>query len=127
MGNYEIDLKSVSTTGNIYNLPVLSYPGYTLGTDTPYTYRGTLNENWMVGDQITFNPHFSLLAGANEPIYKMHPLTTSGTENHASAYDTSKLTPSFSLVYKPTDWVTTYATYIQSLQNGTQVLNSGTN
>ena len=46
------------------------------------------------------------------------PLTSSVTQ--------SKLTPTYSLIYKPVSWVSTYATYSESLQNGSPVpLNQG--
>ncbi|MFV7791632.1 TonB-dependent receptor domain-containing protein, partial [Aliarcobacter lanthieri] len=36
-------------------------------------------------------------------------------------YDVSKLTPTLSLIYKPLENLTTYATYIESLEQGTIV------
>ncbi len=43
----------------------------------------------------------------------------------SSFYDKSKITPSLSLIFKPVSWVSTYATYSQSLEQGLAVPSTG--
>ena len=70
-------------------------------------------ENWIIGDDIKFNQQWSALVGVN------YAGITSGSQ--PSAYDKSAVTPSLSLIYKPIPQISTYATYIQSLEQGTIV------
>nr|WP_315234923.1 TonB-dependent receptor [uncultured Albidiferax sp.] len=64
------------------------------------------NKNYLVGDNITFNEQWSVLAGIN------HSKIQSGV------YNKSRNSPSFSLIFKPMPWLTTYATYIEGLEIG---------
>lgn len=81
----------------------------------------TLNHNVVIGDEIKFNDQWTLMAGLNYAT--IHTKTFNNTTNGkmASDYRKSKLTPSVSLLYKPTAWITTYASYIEALENGTVV------
>lgn len=73
--------------------------------------------NWVLGDQITFNDDWSLLAGvthANLELRRWGP----GTALAAANYNQSKVTPSAALMYKPSSSLTVYASYMQGLANG---------
>ena len=64
--------------------------------------------NITVGDNIKFNEQWSLLIGGSHSriIYK------------DSDYDKSDITPTLSVMYKPWSYITTYATYMESFQQG---------
>ncbi|QKF72887.1 TonB-dependent siderophore receptor [Aliarcobacter faecis] len=75
------------------------------------------NKNVVLGDNITFNENWSALVGVNYATVDQW-ITGSGS------YDESKLTPTLSLIYKPIEDLTTYVTYMESLEKGTVVKNS---
>jgi iron complex outermembrane receptor protein len=72
-------------------------------------------KNILIGDDITFNNKWSALVGANYATV-IGTNYTDGIQD--SKYDKSELTPTLSLIYKPFDDLTTYATYIESLEQG---------
>ncbi len=75
----------------------------------------TQYKNILIGDDITFNDKWSALVGANYATV----ISTNYTDGiQDSKYDKSELTPTLSLIYKPFDDLTTYATYIESLEQG---------
>ncbi|MFT3813694.1 MAG: TonB-dependent siderophore receptor [Acidovorax sp.] len=63
-------------------------------------------ENFMVGDDITFNDHWSMLAGVGR------------TTISSLDYRDSALTPTLSLIFKPVPELTTYVSYMESLESG---------
>jgi len=71
--------------------------------------------NLLIGDDIQFNEQWSALVGGN--------YSTITTKNYirSTGYDKSALTPTVSLIYKPLEVLTTYATYIESLEAGSVV------
>ncbi|MFV7789414.1 TonB-dependent siderophore receptor [Aliarcobacter lanthieri] len=82
-------------------------------------YNPTLQyKNILIGDDIVFNDRWSALVGFN---YATVIQTTYNNEVKSSKYDKSELTPTLSLMYKPFDDLTTYVTYIESLEQGTIV------
>lgn len=94
---------------------------YTPGTFTnndrkPYV--GTQYKNILIGDDITFNDQWSALVGVN---YATVVSTSYINGVKSSEYDKSKLTPTLSLMYKPFNDLTTYMTYIESLEQGSIV------
>ncbi len=77
------------------------------------------NTNIVIGDDITFNDNWSALIGANYTTIGTKVFNSTGKET--SKYDKSELTPTLSLVYKPFEDFTTYATYMEALEKGTIV------
>ncbi|RBQ30366.1 TonB-dependent siderophore receptor [Arcobacter sp. FW59] len=75
-------------------------------------------KNILIGDDIIFNDQWSALVGVN---YATGVNTNYSSGIKKSKYDKSELTPTLSLMYKPFDDLTTYATYIESLEQGTIV------
>ncbi|NMG37057.1 TonB-dependent siderophore receptor [Azoarcus sp. TTM-91] len=71
----------------------------------------------MVGDDIAFNDQWSLLAGVNRATVDndMTWASPSATPTH---YRKSATTPTLSLIYKPLDSLTTYVSYMESLEPG---------
>ncbi|OCL94112.1 TonB-dependent siderophore receptor [Aliarcobacter thereius] len=78
-------------------------------------------KNILIGDDIVFNEQWSALIGAN---YATIIQKDYKNEVKVSTYEKSALTPTLSLMYKPFEDITTYITYIESLEQGTVV---GTN
>lgn len=74
-------------------------------------------KNILIGDDIVFNDKWSALVGANYAtlVQKQYD---SQTGEKTSKYDKSALTPTLSLMYKPFENLTTYVTYIESLEQG---------
>ena len=68
----------------------------------------TKSESWLIGDDITLNDQWSALIGAAYVKIK----------NKIKETEQSAVTPNISIIYKPQDNITTYATYIESLENG---------
>jgi len=83
--------------------------------------RKNFNTNIVLGDNITFNEQWSALIGAN--LASMENKNGQGV----TQYDKLELTPTLSLIYKPIEDLTTYVTYIESLENGTVVGNNYNN
>lgn len=69
----------------------------------------TQSKSWLIGDDITLNDQWSLLLGAAyvNIINKM-----------GAGYDESKISPNLSISYRPHPALTTYLTYIESLEAG---------
>lgn len=75
-------------------------------------------ENVLIGDDVRFNEQWSALIGGNySTIY------TKNVRTGVVGYDESKFTPTLSVIYKPLDKLTSYATFIQSLEQGTSIPN----
>lgn len=98
----------------------VSKPTY-IGSANNKTYLSSRKEttNLMVGDDIRFNDQWSALVGFNyaeveEKNYNINGERTGG-------YDANDTTPSISLIYKPFEDLTTYTTYMESLESGTIV------
>ena len=101
----------------------VSEPALIAGTTRQVEGSSTANYNWMAGDEVTFTDHWSALAGLNYAKRDVNSYNTTNGER-TSQYDKNALTPSASLLYKPIPWITTYATYMQSLEQGVIVPNS---
>ncbi|MFU8927066.1 TonB-dependent siderophore receptor [Acinetobacter puyangensis] len=106
-----------------YGLDQLNHvakPTY-LGSSSDPTYLSGESDqiNFMIGDDIRFNEHWSALLGINYAKVTSDSYNKSGSRT--GGYDSDKITPSFSLIYKPFENLTTYATYMESLQSGTIV------
>lgn len=109
LGNYTLDqLNSVSKP---------TYIGST--SNQRYVSEKSQMTNMMIGDDIRFNEQWSALVGANYAKIKKDNYNLSGDKT--GGYNAHKLTPSLSLIYKPFSRLTTYATYMESLEQGTVV------
>jgi len=70
--------------------------------------------NILFGDDILFNEQLSSLIGVNYS----STINTNYRKIKNAKYDASKWTPTLSLIYKPIKNLTTYITYIESLEEG---------
>ena len=77
------------------------------------------NTNYQIGDNVKFNDQWSALVGVNDSV--IHLGSFVGSTGEYSGYDKSAFTPSGSLLFKPIPWITTYATYMESLEPGSVV------
>lgn len=68
-----------------------------------------------LGDDIQFNERWSMLIGASYSRIESPDITVIFP---AEGYDDSAVTPTASLIFKPIPAVTTYATYMESLERG---------
>lgn len=80
------------------------------------------NSNIILGDDIRFNHQWSALLGLNYTTVKSDSYDVSGQKT-TSGYDKSKLTPTASILFKPSEQLTTYATYMEGLEQGEIVPN----
>lgn len=105
--------------------PQVSKPSYSIGHGDQLLASRTESNNYLIGDVITFNEQWSAILGVT------HTQIETFNDNFVWAtampaffprqqttYDESKTSPNVSLIYKPTTWLTTYATYIEGLQAG---------
>ncbi|KLE05889.1 TonB-dependent receptor, partial [Aliarcobacter butzleri] len=84
----------------------------------------TQYKNVLIGDDIVFDDQWSALVGFN---YATVIQTSYSSGVQSSKYDESALTPTLSLMYKPFEDLTTYVTYIESLEAGSVVGDSYSN
>ncbi len=97
----------------------LASPNFSSDYGSKYKANETTNKNIIIGDDITFNDNWSALVGFNYTIVENKVFNTSGKQT--SNYDESELTPTISLIYKPFEDLTTYASYIEGLERGGSV------
>jgi iron complex outermembrane receptor protein len=78
------------------------------------------NYNIMIGDEIKFNEQFQLIAGLNyaSQIFNNYNYWTGAK---TSREKTEEITPTVALIYKPIPAVTTYVSYMESLEEGPTV------
>jgi iron complex outermembrane receptor protein len=116
---------SFAGTNNLFN--PMPYPadkaGATFGDPNTTTERTNLLAATL-GDQITFDDHWSVLVGGTEASitdrnwdYSRYLATNSFTTK--PTYQKTELTPSAALLFKPIPEVSTYVSYNESLQKGT--------
>ncbi len=91
----------------------------------------TETTTWSIGDDITFNEKWSLLAGVGHSTINDAEITMIFP---SAGYKKSETSPTVSLIYAPTEVITTYVSYIEALErggqaaeqfNGVNVTNSG--
>jgi iron complex outermembrane recepter protein len=103
----------------------LSAPNFAASNFGPVTRSSyNNNSNFIIGDDIKFTDQWSALVGADYAVLTGENYSTT-TGQQTSGYDQAKLSPSASIIYKPLEWLSTYATYSESLQGGTPVTSSG--
>lgn len=74
------------------------------------------NENLVIGDVLRFNDRWSALVGINRSTVKSIFFNEAG--DTLQKYDKARNSPTASLIFKPMPWLTTYATYIEGLEQG---------
>lgn len=82
------------------------------GTQPRQLVSGTDSASWIVGDDVSFNERWSMLAGVS---YTTIHVPTIGTTD---SYKESATTPTISVIFKPTEALTTYVSYMEALEQG---------
>lgn len=118
----------IPLTGNFsLSDPVyVSEPRYSVGTRSWYTGSKSSNQNWIIGDDIKFNDRWSALVGLNNVTIEQRSYNADGSEKPNSHYDKNANTLTGSLIYKPLPSISVYASYMESLEQGTIVPGTGT-
>lgn len=82
------------------------------------------NTNVILGDDIQFTEQLSAMVGVNRSTVQARNFGATGART--SSYNESAYTPTISLVFKPAARVTTYATYMEGLEQGSTVPDDAT-
>jgi iron complex outermembrane recepter protein len=115
---------AVSGTFSLTSPVSAAQPNISVGTQPSFADQETYSQNLVLGDIVTLNRYFSLMGGVNYSAIGLSTFKPAGVLS--SHYGKTAPTPTASLLFKPVPWLTTYVTYIQSLEQGTIVPNSGT-
>ncbi|MDR1607566.1 MAG: TonB-dependent receptor, partial [Deltaproteobacteria bacterium] len=85
------------------------------------------NYNIIFSDNIKINDQWGFLGGLNFTTYKGKSWNANGRKT--GDYKHNEITPSIAITFKPQPWITTYASYIESVDNvapvGTSYKNAG--
>ncbi len=102
-------------TSNLYNPTIYTIPDYVNGGSF---YKSAYSGQQVIvtGDTITFNEHFQTLVALSQTWLTSQSFNPAGVRT--ADYDASALSPTLSLIYKPTSSITTYVTYADALQQG---------
>jgi len=96
------------------HIPEPVFPGEDPG---PYYASHTENRNLFIGDVIRLGERWSAIVGVNHSQIVSRSRGPDGEQGQPD-YDKSRNSPSASLAFKPLPWLTTYATYIEGLEQG---------
>ena len=115
---------------NFYNLGYIPEVALYANSMNAYNYRyaNQFGKNFIIGDEITYN-NLTILAGAN---YTSLGRTNWGSYNSPATltlpngYGAAQVTPTVAALYKVLPWITVYASYQQSLQDGIDVQSTAT-
>lgn len=99
----------------------LAAPNFSSDYGTRYRASHATDKNVMIGDDIRFNERWSALVGFNHATLETRAYGTNG--RLSSRYESSAVTPTVSLIYKPIQPLTTYVSYMESLEAGGTVPN----
>ncbi|BBN65312.1 MULTISPECIES: TonB-dependent receptor [Pseudomonas] len=116
--------KTTVGKGNLYNPTIFSvynidYSGGTYGDDN------VKESAVFASDTIGLGEHWSLLAGLRNENYREQ--THDSATSAVTPYKARPATPTVALMYKPTQDVTLYASYVESLESGGTAPSSAVN
>ncbi|MFY4795888.1 TonB-dependent siderophore receptor [Aliarcobacter butzleri] len=116
-GAYEWDIVGNYTLNELNNALEPIYRGSS--DNKKYVSGRNEKTNLMIGDDIRFNDQWSALVGFNYAKTEEKNYSING--DRTGGYDADEVTPSVSLILKPFEDLTTYVTYMESLENGLKV------
>lgn len=102
----------------------VSRPAFAPDTSSMFTKGKDLNENYVIGDLVSFNDAWSALVGVNHSRLLSYSYSDPGVRDTNATYDKSRTSPAISALYKPTPWLTSYLSYIEGLESGGRAPNS---
>ncbi len=128
-GDYQNIGTAVYKNIDIYNIYYVPEPSIYY-TSNPYNFRygNQFGKNFVVGDEIKYS-NLTILAGANYTSIgniSWGSYNTPATLTLPSGYGAAQVTPTVAALYKILPWFTVYASYQQSLQNGSDVQSTAT-
>ncbi len=91
-------------------------PNLVVGTMPYYESSRVIFRTYSIGDDIQFTSRWSALLGVSYTNIGDTDFDTTGAVTYG--YDAHKVTPTYALRFKPVEWITTYASYIEGLQEG---------
>lgn len=110
----------------------INQPTYAAAPDFPvdntqmYDAGTVRNSNWLIGDQLRFNAQWSALIGVNHSTIVGDNYDETGARL-GPRYNSSRNSPSASLIFKPMPWLSTYLSYIEGLEQGGTAPETATN
>lgn len=105
----------------------VSRPAFAPDTSGMFTKGKDINENYVIGDLVSFNDAWSALVGVNRSRILSTSYSDPGVRSANNSYDQSRTSPATSLIYKPTPWLTSYLSYIEGLESGGRAPSSASN
>lgn len=99
-------------------------PAFNADNSAMFTQGKDLNENYVLGDLVTFSDQWSALVGVNRSRLLSYSYGSPGVRDSDSSYDKSRTSPVTSLLYKPAPWLTSYLSYIEGLEAGGRAPNT---
>jgi len=105
----------------------VSRPAFAPDTSGMFTKGKDINENYVIGDLVSFNDAWSALVGVNRSRILSTSYSDPGVRSANSSYDQSRTSPATSLIYKPTPWLTSYLSYIEGLESGGRAPSTASN
>jgi iron complex outermembrane receptor protein len=106
LNNYAVDY-------DLNRFNIFSSAGGFQGRAKDYT---TLIYNLVIGDEIKITDQWQVMLGVNYAHIKDESFDVSGRST--AVYEKSKATPTVAVVFKPVPYVSTYVSYIESLESG---------
>jgi iron complex outermembrane receptor protein len=112
-------------TSNLYNGPSLTYNSNLV----PQEYKSaTVTQNAIFGsDTIQLTQRLSVLGGVRWTDYQQDGYAATGSGAIASTYSKSPFTPTVAVMYKVAPSTTVYASFVESLEQGTTVASNYVN
>lgn len=113
--------------GNVNTGPVHVGPQniFTGDSDEEKLRQSNSNKNFLIGDEITFNDQWSVLAGVTHSQILQDTYDPT-SDVKSSGYNKSKDAPAISVIFKPVSWISTYASYLEGLDQGQEAPNTNT-
>lgn len=105
----------------------VSRPAFAPDTSGTFTKGKDINENYVIGDLVSFNDAWSALVGVNRSRILSTSYSDPGVRSANNSYDQSRTSPATSLIYKPTPWLTSYLSYIEGLESGGRAPSTASN
>ncbi|TBU72206.1 TonB-dependent receptor [Phytopseudomonas daroniae] len=124
-----VNVPGYSVASSLYTPVSQGKPSYAYLTRNPPKTDETLTESTAIADTLGFfDDRVLLTAGVRRQRVKLENFsTTTGARN--SKYDEAATTPAFALLVKPTQYLSLYGNYIESLESGptapTTTVNAG--
>ncbi len=87
-------------------------------SDSRTSYNRYYYHNFLIGDRIKINKYVSAVIGLSQAIYSTKRTTGNMTQTGSADYTQNKLVPCASLVVKPIEQISVYASYVQGLGIG---------